>query len=260
MALPVSLGSMFSLSNISALICVAIIGGAGLSASGQAQDLDLPQTPVVVELFTSPTCPTCPPANAHLTWLAQQDGILALSLPVDYMHIVATPGVRAAPNHARRQVSYNHALGRGMIYTPEMVIGGRKQMIGTYRTFVSDQIKSQQKTLTDDLVPVTVRDRGSVILFEIAASTRDVPLSTVWLVPFKSEQELLLQRKGKNIKSVTYTNVAQEHRRLGTWAGEEKTIRVEISPSEREDYSGFALLVQEAAVGPIRAAAKVMLN
>jgi len=248
------------MSKISVLICFAIIAGAGSSVPGQAQDLDRPQTPVVVELFTTPTCPTCPAANANLTRLAKQDGIIALSLPVDYMHIVAAPGVRAAPNHARRQVSYNHALGGGMIYTPEMVVGGRKQMIGTYRTFLSDQIKSQQETIADDLVPVTVRDRGNTILFEIAASTRDVPLSTVWLVPFKSEQELLLQRRGKNIKSVTYTNVAQEHRRLGTWAGEEKTVRVEISPGEREDYSGFVLLVQEAAVGPIRAAAKVMLD
>ena len=86
--------------------------------------------PVVVELFTSQGCSSCPPADAILHKLAQRDDVLPLAFHVDYWDYIGWKDRFADPAHTRRQKAYAAAAGRNMIYTPQMIVMGQEDIVG----------------------------------------------------------------------------------------------------------------------------------
>src|SRR5580765_6853437 len=78
-------------------------------------------TPVVVELFTSQGCSSCPPADAFLGELAARTDVLALSMHVDYWDYIGWKDPFASPAMTARQRSYAASRGRGSLYTPQMM-------------------------------------------------------------------------------------------------------------------------------------------
>jgi hypothetical protein len=107
------------------------------NASAETRQSDAPdQAPLVVELFTSQGCSSCPPADAMLNKLAQ-DGKLAgrplapLAFHVDYWDDLGWADPYASAAWSERQRQYARALGDDRVYTPELVVGGRVGMVGT---------------------------------------------------------------------------------------------------------------------------------
>lgn len=92
--------------------------------------------PVVVELFTSQGCSSCPPAEALLDKLAR-DGkvagraVLPLAFHVDYWDDLGWPDPFASPAWSERQREYARALGDNRVYTPELVVAGRIGFVGS---------------------------------------------------------------------------------------------------------------------------------
>jgi hypothetical protein len=89
------------------------------------------QTPVVVELFTSEGCSSCPPADALLMKLSQQGGtdLVLLGEHVDYWNYIGWTDRFSSSQFSQRQSDYAHALNSS-VYTPQMVIDGSKQFVG----------------------------------------------------------------------------------------------------------------------------------
>ena len=81
--------------------------------------------PVVVELYTSQGCSSCPPADAMLHDLAARPDVIALALHVDYWDYIGWVDEFADPAYTRRQKQYAQVAGNPSVYTPQMVIGGR---------------------------------------------------------------------------------------------------------------------------------------
>src|SRR6056297_1329329 len=99
------------------IFCAAAL--ASFTAPALADD------PVVVELFTSQGCSSCPPADAMLGELAERDDVIPLALHVDYWDYIGWADIFADPAYTRRQKGYAHATGQRMVYTPQMVIDGQ---------------------------------------------------------------------------------------------------------------------------------------
>src|SRR3954454_20934040 len=108
---------------------------ASLFAVGASGDQRVPptadETPVVVELFTSQGCSSCPPADALLGELSSRKDVLALAFHVDYWDYIGWRDSFAFPQATDRQYSYGHALGLNMVYTPQMVIDGARDAVGS---------------------------------------------------------------------------------------------------------------------------------
>ncbi len=217
-------------------------------------------TPVVVELFTSQGCSSCPPADAFLAELATRDDVIALSYPITYWDHLGWADTLARPEHSERQRAYNRALGKDMVYTPEMVIGGQVHEVGSRRETVVAKIEKMKKQDTSHISEIAVTDLGNRILLDIPSTMSATEPCTVWFVPFSSEKTVAIGNGENKGQTITYTNVAQIARNIGSWAGEEKTIALELSDEFRDSFSGFVLLIQDAETGPIRAATKVMLR
>jgi hypothetical protein len=94
------------------------------------------RTPVVVELFTSEGCSSCPPADALLAGLAQQQPIenvevIALEEHVDYWNELGWVDPFSSRDWTARQYVYSEVLGNGNAYTPQMVVDGRAEFVGS---------------------------------------------------------------------------------------------------------------------------------
>ncbi len=108
------------------------------AAAALALALGLPvradeRTPVVVELFTSQGCSSCPPADAFLGELARREDVLALGFHVDYWNYIGWRDPFSSPSHSQRQQDYARRFGENRVYTPQMVVDGRAEFPGGKR-------------------------------------------------------------------------------------------------------------------------------
>jgi hypothetical protein len=99
--------------------------------------------PVVVELFTSQGCSSCPPADAVIGHLADRKDVLALTLPVTYWDMLGWKDTLASDGNTRRQKAYAAAMGRGGVYTPQMIVDGATDVVGSREQAVDAAIVSR---------------------------------------------------------------------------------------------------------------------
>ena len=109
---------------------IALALGLGVAAASQGAAQDRGKAPVVVELYTSQGCSSCPPADAVMAGLAQRPDVIALALHVDYWDYIGWKDTLASPQCTARQKGYAAARGDGQVYTPQAVIDGLTHVVG----------------------------------------------------------------------------------------------------------------------------------
>jgi hypothetical protein len=110
------------------LIC-ALLGALGLVSASASADT----RPVVVELFTSQSCSSCPPADALLGELARRGDVVALGFHISYWDGVGWKDPFSSRSSTDRQRAYARLFGLGQVYTPQMVVDGDREMVGSDR-------------------------------------------------------------------------------------------------------------------------------
>ena len=114
---------------------LSVLTLACTAAEGSPRGPEGPGGPLVLELFTSQGCSSCPPADRILNKLAgsgiEGTALAPLSFHVDYWDELGWPDPFASPAWTERQRDYAHALGDDRVYTPELVVGGRAGMVGS---------------------------------------------------------------------------------------------------------------------------------
>ena len=143
---------------------VLAAGAAAVGASAGIRPLRAARTPVVVELFTSQGCSSCPPADAFMGDLAGEDGIIAVSLNVDYWDYIGWRDTLASPKHTRRQRDYAAKRGDNRVYTPQMIINGRDHAVGSDRGGVLRLIDRERRNSSGNSVVVAMREEAGEIV------------------------------------------------------------------------------------------------
>ena len=232
-----------------ALLAAASIAAAGVDRTASAAD----EAPVVVELFTSQGCNTCPPADAYLGELAKRRDVIALSLHVDYWDYIGWKDPYAITVATQRQRAYASQFGKGFVYTPQMVVDGAAEAVGSHRAVVAREIESARAVAGKFAVHIVYKGNDTMTV-SLPAAPAGGKTATVWLVMFDGTHTTDIERGENGGKKLTYYNVVREFRAIGTWSGKAMTIPVK---AEDEGRAGCAVLVQVDGTGRIIGAGKV---
>jgi hypothetical protein len=222
------------------------LAGPAWAAKDARQGADL----VVVELFTSQSCSSCPPADKFLGELAKRKDVLALSMHVDYWNALGWRDPWSSPKATARQRRYSKALGARYVSTPQAVIQGRAYAVGSDRTAVKRAIGNARRRASARVQPrvsMPSPDKLTVTLPEGRPGIN----ATVWLVAFDDGHTARITAGENTGATITYTNVVRELRPIGTWTGEAKTFTADISKERAAGYGNCAILIQAKGSGTI---------
>jgi hypothetical protein len=230
------------------MIAMAGLAMGLLSAMAQAET-----RPAVVELFTSQGCSSCPPADAFLGELARRGDVIALAYHVDYWDNLGWKDPFASPAATQRQRLYGRALGLSGIYTPQMVVDGHIDAVGSDRASVKAALAGTRQGPEIRLDPANGKLTVSVSAQKGAAAAE------VILVAYAEEAQTKVQRGENAGRSLTEYAIVQGVYPLGRWSGEAASYSIDLS-TLASGATHAAVLVQTpgpgaiigAAAGPIR--------
>ncbi|MEA3010808.1 MAG: hypothetical protein QOJ91_2500 [Sphingomonadales bacterium] len=224
---------------------LAAAAGLSLGAAASAADVD---HPVVVELFQSQGCSSCPPANAILNQMADRPDVLALSFAVTYWDRLGWKDSFAHPAYTARQWEYARAGGRGNVSTPQMIVNGRGVLVGSDRGEVAAFLRRFDRGTTGPAIAVA---GGRV---RIAAGKASKP-ANVWLIRYDPRLQNVPIRAGENGgRTLPHKNIVRSVSLLGKWTG--RAAAFATTPSASPVYR-TAVLVQDGPGGAILAAKKL---
>lgn len=208
----------------------------------------------VVELFTSQGCSSCPPADHLLSTLARAPNTVALSLPIDYWDFIGWHDTLASPTFTARQKAYAAARGDGRVYTPQVVVDGLVDAIGSDRGQIEHDIQANKGRQGALSVPIHLTESDDILHIDIGAGPR-VPAGVYVLRVVKSKT-VLIGRGENSGRSVTYTNVVRAIQKIGDWDGTARNYRLMELKGFDEGYVVFLQSGSKTKPGVILAAAK----
>ena len=211
----------------------------------------------VIELFTSQGCSSCPPADKLLQHYVNSKDVMALSLPVDYWDYIGWKDTLASPKNAQRQRSYVTSFNNGPMYTPQMVVNGQVEALGSSRRQIDNAIDSTAPGFAERRIPVHSWHNNNTIIIKVGAASTDVPIkqATIWLAQIQKAANVDIKAGENRGKALTYYNVVREMTPVGAWNGKAMTIRLSRQSIIFPEADDGAILVQESTHGPIVGAA-----
>ena len=220
-------------------------------------------TPVVVELFTSQGCSSCPPADAMLGRLSDVSDILPLSFHVDYWDYLGWADSFARPEFTARQERYAQAAGERSVYTPQIIVDGQDTAVSLGPAQLMALIDASRMSPAMVSIQRDTTPRGEVI--ELMPLSDLGGMVEIVMVRYAPHREVRMTAGENRDKVVAYTNVVLSLDRLAEWDGA-AALRLTVSPDGHADDSfpddtRHALLVQkeedEDLPGPILAAIRL---
>ncbi|OAH21886.1 hypothetical protein SAMN04488125_11893 [Methylorubrum salsuginis] len=200
-----------------------------LSGASQAR-------PVVLELFTSQGCSSCPPAEALLGELASDADLLPLGFHVTYWNHLGWKDTASSQSATERQADYARRLGERS-FTPQLVIDGCRSVVGSRRTEVAAAV-SQAKAEIGSEVATTLSRRNDRIDVRLGSG---VGSAQVILLGFDKSVRTPIARGENGGRTILQTNVVRSMRTLGMWSG--KPLEFSEAPPAGQEV---AVIVQRS--------------
>lgn len=249
--------STTSLALCPGILCAGALGLFGFASSLQAQPLPTTSTPVLLELFTSQGCSSCPPADALLNEYRDKPGVITLSFSVDYWNYLGWHDTLSSPENSERQRDYALARGDGKVYTPQIVVDGIAHVNGANEAAIEMAMRTSARRLKDVKVPMSMRSEGDSLVIDIAAApeTSDMRAATVWLAVAKDKESITISRGENRGKTITYSHPVREFTPIGMWKGEQMTLRLPLKDLETIGGECLVAMLQIEGAGPILGAA-----
>lgn len=210
------------------------------------------EQPVVVELYTSQGCSSCPPADAYFAKeLIGREDIIALALHVDYWDYIGWKDDFADPAYAKRQRNYARVAQKRSVYTPQMIIGGVAHVVGNRPSEVRRHLAAHESQGAG--IDLAVTRNGNRLSIKLDADqAQDGPM-TIQLVRY-SPQETRDIKRGENAgRTLDYHNIVTRWETVGEWNGRRsKSFTARVNGDEP-----IVVIVQRKNFGPIVAAAEL---
>jgi hypothetical protein len=217
------------------LIAAALAAGIPPAARAAAKS-------VVLELFTSQRCSSCPPADALLGELARRPSVIALAWHVDYWDHLGWRDGFASRTATARQQAYSRRLG-SEVFTPALVVDGRQIVVGSDRSTVEAAIATAN-TLP---VAVTLGHAADTVIADIGTAPGPVSVQRIVYDPDRATDVGAGENGGERLREY---RIVREVETLGEWDGTARRLAVKpAGPGQ-----GQVILVQSADLRVVGAA------
>ena len=209
----------------------------------------------VLELFTSPFCSSCPPADELFVELAQKPGLITLVMPVDSYDRPGRRDALAKSAFTERQMAYADVRHEGVLYTPQAMVNGAAEAEGSDAAEIKDAIAQTAGVLS---VPVKAAVRGTELDISVGAGKRAVEGGAmITVLPFIATREVPM-RGGETLR---YANLVRDIIPVGRWNG--KAMKQRLQLQDTAQYDGVVVLLQAGTAekpGAILGATRVPLR
>lgn len=196
-------------------------------------DLLTPTLPVVVELFTSQGCSSCPSADALLEQLAEEPGVLPLSLHVDYWDYLGWKDSFAQPEFTARQEAYARFAGEHSVYTPQLIIDGKDTAVAPSPAQVMALIDANRASPA--LLTINREETNAGNMIEILPLSDLGGIVKVMLVRYAPERKTEIMSGENRGRKIKYINVVLSLEELAEWDGMaplRMTVRLDQEPTK----------------------------
>lgn len=208
------------------------------------------KSPIVLELFTSQSCSSCPSADKVLGELTKQDNVIALSCNVTYWNHLSWKDTLSKEFCTDRQRQYVQALRSRGPYTPQIVVNGRHELVGSQGAKIENIIQKEQGAVKS----VGLKKKNSDL--EITLPKVETGRYFLSLLSYGEDHTQAIPSGENRGKTVSYTNPVQKIESLGSWNGDAKMLTYDIS--KYGNVRGVVILAQNTNnVGEVIAAGKI---
>jgi hypothetical protein len=201
----------------------------------------------VVELFTSQGCSSCPPADKIIGDLAKDPSVIALSMPIDYWDYLGWKDTLADSRFSARQKAYARMRGDRDVYTPQVVVNGAAQAIGSDLGKIESAIGDTKKSDAVMSVPVSMTISGKHVNVAVAASSQGTEAAhgEVWICSVSKAVPIAVGRGENRGRELTYYNVVRSWLKVGDWSGSAANWTVPLENISREGVDAAVVYVQD---------------
>lgn len=212
-------------------------------------DVGTPTSPVVVELFTSQSCSSCPPADRILSKLTENDNVIALGFHVSYWNHLHWKDTFSREFSDLRQHGYTSIRGSNRVYTPQMVVNGVDEFVGSHASKVKAALKKAGQNPIKNINVTMNNDQQIILTLPMAAPDN----YRLWAFGYQKAQNQDIKSGENSGKSVTYANPVISYTNLGAWDG---NAAQNWFKKPNEEIDGIAIIAQSGGYGRIIAAGK----
>jgi hypothetical protein len=228
---------------------VLVVAALVLPAVGAAG----PLRPKIVELYTSEGCSSCPPAEALLGELATRSDVIPLAFHVDYWDDLGWRDRFSLPAATQRQQWWSGVLGLTSVYTPQMIVEGRRSVLGSDRTAVDAALAEP-----GDTIPVEAQLAAGQISVRVGAFPGPQRYE-VYAIAFLPRAITAIGRGENAGRTLTEWNIVRSWRKLGTANGRalQFSVAANAFPS---DATRLLILLQQVSRGAVAGVAVLELR
>jgi hypothetical protein len=178
-------------------------------------------------------------------------------LPITYWDMLGWKDTYATDANTQRQKSYARAMSRSGIYTPQMIIDGRLDVVGNQRDRVMAALTLRSSE--EPLIPIVIGTAAGRVEIAIpAATSKSKSLATIWVMRTLAQGSVNVEQGENRNHQLTYTNVVRDLKRAGEWNGEAMKIDLPLNLANTK-HDGVVVILQARDYGPVLGAAVLQL-
>tara|TARA_R110002110_G_scaffold86661_4_gene226058 strand:- start:665 stop:1435 length:771 start_codon:yes stop_codon:yes gene_type:complete len=223
---------------------------AGSARVTAVDDATRSARPVVVELFTSQGCSSCPPADLLASRLARDPSLLVITRPVTYWDRLGWKDTLAREANTSLQRAYAAKNNEGSgVYTPQIVVNGDGAAVGSREGDIRSLVRRSDRS-----GPLISASRDADGEMKVTISGKSDYLASVSLIALRSAETVRIGRGENGGRTLRYTNVVKDERVLGSWRGQRQSFAVPARDLRVPGADRYAIVLQRPGAGPIVAA------
>jgi len=222
-----------------ALLIAAFVIASAAAKAGEPR--------AVLELFTSQGCSSCPPADRLVGQFANDPSVVALSVPIDYWDYLGWRDTLANPAHSARQRAYARARGDGQVYTPQIVVNGSTDALGSDQAAIERAIAQTDRKTGVMSLPVVLAVNNDALNVSVSDADKAPGGAEVWLCPLAKAIAVSIGRGENRGRTITYHNVVRNWLKLGTLSAGQSSWNMPIARIKADGIDAAAVMVQEGS-------------